>query len=88
MALFNPKASYFIQKRHPYFGSLNSEMCWDSKCAFSHYAGVLVESESAAFSTGTHKIACIVRTFDWQACSIHWISKCISSALQPAQTEG
>jgi len=35
-ALFNPKTSILIQKRHPYTGNLNSEMPGDSKNAFLH----------------------------------------------------
>jgi len=34
VALFNPKTSVLIQKRHPYTGNLNSETLGDSKNAF------------------------------------------------------
>jgi len=43
-ALFNPKTSILIQKRHPYTGNLNSEMPGDSKNAFLHYGLSRVDS--------------------------------------------
>jgi len=39
-ALFNPKTSILIQKRHPYTGNLNSETLGDSK--HDHEADLLV----------------------------------------------
>jgi len=41
VALFNPKTSILIQKRHPYTGNLNSETSGDSKNAFLHWGDVL-----------------------------------------------
>jgi len=40
-ALFNPKTSILIQKRHPYPGNLNRETSGDSKNAFLHCGDVL-----------------------------------------------
>ncbi len=40
-ALFNPKTSILIQKRHPYTGKLSSETSGDSKNAFLHCGDVL-----------------------------------------------
>ena len=40
-ALFNPKTSIFIQKRHPYTGNLNPETPGHSKNAFIHWGYVL-----------------------------------------------
>ena len=39
-ALFGPKMSILIQKRHPYTGNLNSETSGDSKNAFLHCGDV------------------------------------------------
>ena len=40
-ALYNPKSSILIQKRHPYTENLNSETPGDSKNAFLHWGDVL-----------------------------------------------
>ena len=51
VALFNPKTSFLIQKRHPYTG--NSETPGDSKNAFLHWGDVLGSStvcHTCAFS--------------------------------------
>ena len=40
-ALFDPKTSILIQKRHPYTENLNSETSGDSKNAFLHCGDVL-----------------------------------------------
>ncbi len=45
-ALFNPEASIFIQKRHPYTGNLNPKTSGDSKNTFLHCANVLGPSAS------------------------------------------
>ncbi len=40
-ALFHPKTSILIQKRHPYTGNLNSETCGDSQKTCLHCGDVL-----------------------------------------------
>ncbi len=40
-ALFNPKTTTLVQKRHPYTGNLNSETPGDSKNALLHCEDVL-----------------------------------------------
>ncbi len=42
-ALFSPETSMFIQKHHPYTGSLNPEMPDDSQNAFLHWETVLAQ---------------------------------------------
>ena len=43
-ALFNPKTSILIQKRHPYNGNLKSETLGDSKNEFLHWGDVLANA--------------------------------------------
>ncbi len=45
LALFNPKTSILIQKRHPYTGNRNSEMPGNSINAFLHCGDVLGEGD-------------------------------------------
>jgi len=44
-ALFNPKTSFLIQKRHPYAKNLNSESSGTVKTPFLHRGAVLVLRE-------------------------------------------
>ena len=50
-ALFNPKTSILIQKRHPYTGNLNSETLGDSRNTFLHWGDVLAPSYVAGVGT-------------------------------------
>ena len=48
-ALFHPKTSILIQKRHPYAGNLNSETSGDSKNALLHCGDALVGAQVEPF---------------------------------------
>ncbi len=43
-ALFNPKTSVLIQRRHPYTGNVNSETSGDSRNALLHCGDVIRRS--------------------------------------------
>ncbi len=63
LALFHPKMSIIIQKRHPYTGNINSELAGDSKILeFLHCRGVLPISHCQIwFQFSINEISLIVR---------------------------
>ncbi len=68
-AVFNPKTSIFIQRRHPYTGDLNSETSGDSKNTFLHCGDV---SEFAELCAAGMQAGVVAAYLVWSGC-LPWL---------------